>query len=90
MSVSETYGEPEEFIEILSWTLSLEGAAQEEWFEFTKNSEIGRLGGGESKVYMDEGELKIPFYGERPWFKGRNTRASADHRKSDYHGSAEK
>ena len=59
----ETYGRvlEEVEVEILSWTLSLEGAAQGgEWFEFTKNSEIVEARIGESKVYMDEGELKIP------------------------------
>ena len=73
----ETYGRvlEEVEVEILSWTLSLEEpAAGGEWFEFTKNSEVVEARIGESKVYMDEGELKSPFYGERPWFKGRNTR----------------
>ena len=59
----ETYGRVLEEVEaeILSWTLSLEGAAQGgEWFEFTKNSEFVEARIGESKVYMGDAELKIP------------------------------
>ena len=59
----ETYGRvlEEVEVEILSWTLSLEGAAQGgEWFEFTENSEIVEARIGESKVYMGDAELKIP------------------------------
>ena len=59
----ETYGRVLEEVEaeILSWTLSLEGAAQrEEWFEFTKSKTVVEAQIGESKVYMSDAELKTP------------------------------
>ena len=57
----ETYGRVLEEVEaeILSWTLSLEGAAQrEEWFEFTKSNAVVEAQIGESNVYMSDAELK--------------------------------
>ena len=57
----ETYGRVLEEVEaeILSWTLSLEGAAQrEEWFEFTKSNSVVEAQIGESNVYMSDAELK--------------------------------
>ena len=39
-------------------------------FEFTKNSEIVEARIGESKVYMDEGELKIPVLWREALVKG--------------------
>ena len=59
----ETYGRVLEEVEaeILSWTLSLEGAAQrEEWFEFTKSNSVVEAQIGESNVYMSDAELKTP------------------------------
>ena len=59
----ETYGRILEEVEaeILSWTLSLEGAAQrEEWFEFTKSNAVVETQIGESNVYMSDAELKTP------------------------------
>ncbi|MFL2526763.1 MAG: hydantoinase/oxoprolinase family protein, partial [Candidatus Azotimanducaceae bacterium] len=59
----ETYGRILEEVEaeILSWTLSLEGAAQrEEWFEFKKSNAVVETQIGESNVYMSDAELKTP------------------------------
>ena len=58
--------------EILSWTLSLEGAAQrEECFEFTKSKTVVEAQIGESKVYMSDAELKTPVLWREALVEGK-------------------
>ena len=58
--------------EILSWTLSLEGAAQREgWFEFTKSKTVLEAQIGESKVYMSDAELRTPVLWREALVEGK-------------------